>query len=1034
MSYSWKGCKIVEANTNRIKGYINTLRDNIYGPKVPSSKVYKKDIGYDSRDTILEDGIEAKSDWKEFENGAHWGGKDVHACFRTVFTVPQNLAGKEIWMQLRTGVTDIWNTDNPQFLIYINKEIICGMDMNHHEVCIAKDAKPNETFEIGVYAYSNSDTASDYFELRFMEKFPCVEKLYYDAKVMMDLCLKLRPDDLNRIKMLSLLSETINRTDLRIVPSKEFYESTVLAARFLCDEFYSKLDGSSDVTVHSIGHTHIDVAWKWPVRQTREKALRSFSTVLNYMEDYPEYRFIASTPQLYQFVKEQSPEIYGKIKNRVKEGRWETEGAMWLEADCNLTSGESLVRQILFGKRFFEEEFGTGDNKVLWLPDVFGYSAALPQILKKSEIDYFMTTKINWNESDKMPHDVLFWKGIDGSEVLTYFITTTDYQVYPELNPNARFETTYNGRQNVNQVMGTWQRFQDKDLSADVLTCYGFGDGGGGPTREMLEEDKRMAKGLPGMPVTKQTFTKEFFDLLSEELEGKKVPKWNGELYLEYHRGTYTSQAANKKNNRLAEYRNEDAEWLSVLAHTVDEGFGYPVCDLEKAWKITLLNQFHDILPGSSIAEVYRVTDAEYAEVFAIDEKLAKAAMEKISGNEGENIILYNPCAFERDAYVETSEGPALVERIPSKGYKVVKSSDLKPASVNEFEFNEHTRTLQTPFYQVVFNEAGEVVSLYDKRALRELVKEGEALNRLIAFEDRPWEYDCWNIDEYYCEKNWVIDDLKAFCVVENNSERFSIKIVRGFLNSEIRQVVSFYRASERIDFKTNAEWKEQQILLKAAFPVEVLTNKCTCDIQFGNVERPTHRNTSWDEARFEFAAQKWVDVSEADYGVALLNDCKYGYDVFESTMRITLIKSGIFPDPNADKGHHEFSYALLPHLGDFRKGNVIKEGYKLNRPVLKENTKLSEGTTFSLVSCDKENVFVDTVKKAEKGDGIIIRLHEEFGARSTVKIDVSGLKAKTAISCNLLEKEIEDEFTAFEDGIITTTIKPYEILTFKLY
>lgn len=1021
----------METNLNRIKGYINTLRDNIYGKTFEAPKIFFVPIGYDQRDTMLENPME--KGWKVFENGSRWGGKDVHTCFKCFLEISKEMAGKDIWMQLKTGANDIWNTDNPQFLIYINGEIVCGMDMNHHEVRISKCAKEGEVYEIGVYAYSNSETISDYFKLFFMEKHEDVEKLYYDVKVPADLCEKMRPDDINRIEMLKLLNEAVTRTELRVVPSEMFYESVKEVDRWVEEEFYSKLSGESDVTVHSIGHTHIDVAWKWPVRQTREKVLRSFSTVLNYMEDYPEYRFMASTPQLYQFVKEQSPEIYEKIKKRIKEGRWETEGAMWLEADCNLTSGESLVRQIIKGKKFFEEEFGTGDNKVLWLPDVFGYSAALPQILKKSGIDYFMTTKINWNESDKMPHDVLMWKGIDGSEVLTYFITTTDYQVYPELNTNPRFETTYNGRQNVNQVMGTWQRFQDKDLSSDVLTCYGYGDGGGGPTREMLEEDKRMAKGLPGMPATKQTFVKEFFDIMASDLEGKKVPKWDGELYLEYHRGTYTSQAANKKNNRLAEYRNEDVEWLSTWASVKDEGFLYPEAELDKVWKTTLLNQFHDILPGSSIDEVYEVTDKEYSEVFATDARLMGEAFRTIAGDNGENVALFNPCSFERDALVETKNGPVLVKRIPAKGLRVVDMQTLRPDAESEFEYSAETKTLNTPFYQAVFNAAGEIVSLFDKRACREVLLKGESANRLIAFEDRPWEYDCWNIDSYYSEKSWVVDEVKAFEVVEDCKERFTLRIEKSFLGSKICQNVSFYRTSPRIDFKTSVDWNEQQILLKAAFPVDVVTNKCTCDIQFGNVERPTHRNTSWDEARFEFAAQKWVDVSEADYGVALLNDCKYGYDVYESTMRITLIKSGIFPDPDADKGHHEFTYALLPHLGDFRKGEVVKAGYELNRPVLACTSTLEAGFSESLVSCDKENVFADTVKRAENGQGTIIRLHEEYGARTTVKIDVSSLGARTAIPCDLLETEIPDEYSAFENGVITTTIKPYEILTFRV-
>ena len=1025
----------MDASANRVKGFLNTLRSNIFTDEYEVPVIFAKEIDYGERNTIFES-TDAPG-WHEFQNATRWGGRDKHTCFKTVLTVTPEMEGREIWMLLSTGAVDIWNTDNPQFLIYINDEIICGADMNHHEALITKCAHAGESFTIGVYAYSNSAAISDYFRLNFRAKNSTVEKLYYDAKVLFDLSEQLKPDDLNRIHIYQCLNKVINMTDLRIAGSKAFYDSLKEADDWLCENFYDRLTGDNPVTVHSIGHTHIDVAWKWPVRQTREKALRSFSTVLNYMNEYPEYKFMSSQPQLYEFVKEDSPKTFEKIRERVKEGRWETEGAMWLEADCNLTSGESLVRQIIKGKEFFEKEFGKGDNRVLWLPDVFGYSAALPQILKKSGIDYFMTTKINWNETNKMPHDVFYWKGIDGSEVLTYFITTTEHKLYPELNINPRFETTYNGRQNVTQVMGCWQRFSDKEISKDVLTCYGHGDGGGGTTREMLEENRRMLKGLPGMPVTKNTFVKDFFVLLDKELKGKKVPKWVGELYLEYHRGTYTSQAKNKKFNRLSEYMNEDAEWLSIFAHLKSEEFPYPESELNANWKKTLLNQFHDILPGSSIGEVYRVSAKEYEEVIKSDRELIKKAADVISGAGSENIVLFNPCSFKRYALIDAGSEHVLIKDIPSKGYLTVSKSEIEAlkSRKSSFKYDGDIRLLSTPFYEVEFNENGEILKLYDKMEHRVVNKEGEVLNRLLTFEDRPFEYDAWNIDSTYEEKCEAVLDLSKFEVTEDSFEKFSIHVKRNFLNSLIEQTISFYSHSKRIDFDTRVDWKEQQVLMKAAFPVDVLASKCTCDIQFGNVERPTHRNTSWDEARYEFAAHKWVDISEADFGVALLNNCKYGVDVCENVMRLTLIKSGIFPDPDADKGVHEFTYSLLPHRGDFRRGNVIHEAFMLNRPVYMFETNMPEGLSESLISTDKENVFADTVKRAEDGNGTVIRLHEEYGARTKVKIDVSKFKAGKVIATDLLEKEIPAEVAAFtyEEGIITTEIKPYEIITFVL-
>ncbi len=1022
----------MEPIINKCKGYLRTIEEQIYGDDYPADRILCKKIGYNQRNTVLED--TSNPGWEPFENGSRFGGRDTHVCFRTVFHVSEECEGREIHFLLRTGVTDMWNSDNPQFLIYVNGEIKCGMDMNHYDLCLTKSAVPGENFDIGIYAYSNSINISDYFKIIFRSKNPDVVKLYYDYKIPLDACLELRPDDTRRIAMLKVLDEAVNRTYLVKVPGEEFFDSVRKVDEWLCDELYGKLCSTENsfATVHSIGHTHIDVAWKWPVRQTREKALRSFSTVLRNMEEYPGYRFMSSQPQLYKFVKEDAPEVYDRIKKRVNEGRWETEGAMWLEADCNLTSGESLVRQILKGKEFFNSEFGTGDkNKVLWLPDVFGYSAALPQILKKSGVDYFMTTKIGWNEFNKMPHDVMNWRGIDGSEVLTYFITTTEYKTYPELTVNPRHETTYNGRHSVSQIMGTWQRFSDKELTDEVLTCYGHGDGGGGPTAEMLETDMRTAKGLPGVPVTKQTFSKEFFELLSKKLEGKKVPRWSGELYLEYHRGTYTSMAKNKKFNRRMEFLNTQAEALSVLACVQDENFAYPATALNEIWETTLLNQFHDILPGSSIKEVYEVTEKEYLELIERDSRLIDAATDRITGEAGSNLAVYNTLSFARDALVETPNGPLYVENIPAMGYLVI-DGGLCPPAEPSFTFDDQERVLQTPFYQVSFDKEGNIDSLFDKQAGRETVKPGEAFNKLIAFEDRPWEYDCWNIDTFYEDKP-MDTILTGFKAEENTHERFTILVTRTFENSEITQRISFYKNSRRIDFKTHIDWKEQQILLKAAFPVDVVTDKCTCDIQFGNVERPTHRNTSWDEARFEICSHKWVDVAENGYGVAILNDCKYGSDVKESTIRLTLLKSGIFPNPDADKGEHEFVYSIYPHIGDFRESGVEDEAFKLNVPVILKSAWLEAGSSRSFVSVSEPGVYLDALKEAEDKRGIILRVHEAFGSRRTVRIDVSGLDIKKADLCDLMERELGSEILKFSEGVITVTIKPYEILTFRL-
>lgn len=456
--------------------------------------------------------MKSEEGWEPFERYETWGGPETHACFRTKVQVPEHWGGKRVIVRLETGATDIWNTNNPQFLVFLNGELLCGHDMNHNELILTENAVGGEVFDYRLYAYSNSSGRDVFLKLDMWYADCKTEELYYDMKVPFEIACLLKKDDIRRTEYFKLLNETANLLDLRSVGNDDFRKSVEKADAFIKNALYTDKnpsDISVPVTVHSIGHTHIDVAWKWRLKQTRQKVLRSFATVLYEMDRYPEYKFMSSQPQLYQFVKEENPELYEKIKARVAEGRWETEGAMWLEADCNLSSGESLVRQILYGKRFFKEEFGK-NNKVLWLPDVFGYSAAMPQILRKSGIDYFMTTKIGWNEYNKIPNDTMMWQGIDGTEVLTYFITTRDYITDPELYTRPTTSTTYNGRQNANQIMGTWQRYQNKDINKEVLTCFGHGDGGGGVTIPMLEESRRLEYALPGCPKVKQTFVREF--------------------------------------------------------------------------------------------------------------------------------------------------------------------------------------------------------------------------------------------------------------------------------------------------------------------------------------------------------------------------------------------------------------------------------------------------------------------------------------------------------------------------------------------
>lgn len=1029
---------------NRVKGIVNSLGHYRTSEPVSVEEIWFSEGNYNLPELFSRE----EREWKKFGVWETWGGPDQHFWFYTNITIPEHYQDDTVMLTLKTGCTDIWNTDNPQVLVYVNGELAATMDMNHAQMILCEKAISGEVYEVAFYVYSNYSEHTNFFTLTLEKFHKEVSALYYDLKVPMEAALLLRQDDEVREETTGLLNECINYLDLRKPYSQQFFDSIKRADQFIKSRLYSaerlKEKPLCPATVYSVGHTHIDVAWKWPVKQTRQKVVRSFLTVLNLMDQYPEYKFMSSQPQLYQFVKEEAPQVYERIKERIKEGRWEVEGGMWLEADCNLASGESLIRHILYGKQFFKEEFGVENNEVLWLPDVFGYSVALPQILVKSGIRYFVTTKIGWNDTNKMPNDTMMWQGLDGSEILTYFITTTNYDTYPECNQNKNFSTTYNGMQNASQIMGTWQRYQNKSLSKAVLTCYGYGDGGGGTTPEMLEENRRLAYGLCRVPKTKQSFVKDFFHTFEENMDPKKMPKWCGELYLEFHRGVYTSMARNKKNNRHCEFLLGDAEFLSIFATEIGCGLVYPNKKLEDAWKLLLLNQFHDILPGSSIKEVYEDSDIDYKKIKQLGNQMILEAIESILPMEealvlgSQKIAVFNTLGFERTGIIHVpmeddslEQKIYLARNIPSKGYKMI---DMKVEQGDNVilgqEKDKQTTLIETPYYLIRFNKQGEIESLYDKENQREVIEYGKEGNRLVAYEDRPFEYDSWNIDAYYEEKSWVIEDLEEFKVIENTPIRATIFLKRRFQESTIEQMIYLYAHTRRIDFKTRIDWKEHQILLKVLFPVNVLSSKATYDVQFGNIERPTHMNTSWDTAKFEVCAHKWADLSEYGYGVAILNDCKYGYDIHGSLMRLTLIKSGIFPNPDADIEGHEFTYSCYPHLGDFRKGKVVQEAYDLNCPMYAKPISAInvQEESVSYLSCENENIMIDTIKAAEGKAGIIIRLYETYGDRRKIRVKVPTAKGRHVYECDCMENIIMP--IVLEEDYICMEIKPYEIKT----
>lgn len=1000
------------------------------------------------------------SDWEDFSREQIWGGHREFYWFETTVTIPEAFDKKCVVYELITGREGEWDATNPQFSIFVNGKLVQGLDVNHREIVLAEEANAGDTYRIILSAF----TGDQNFSLKLDSKLKVLdrktEKYFYDLSVPYETARLLNYEDRAYITIIQSLNDSLNLLDMRKEGSPEYYASLEKAQEFITKEFYEKhCDKDQGPVVWCVGHTHIDCAWLWTLKVTEDKAVRSFSTVLNLMKQYPEYTFMSSQPQLYQYVKKNAPEVYAEIKERVKEGRWEPEGGMFVEADCNIASGEALVRQLVHGKNFFKEEFGK-DNSILWLPDVFGYSAALPQILQKCDIPYFMTTKISWNEFNKMPYDTFEWEGIDGSRVLTHFVPTREYKKGAvEGGTETEHFTTYNGYLKPSQMKGAWARYSQKELNDEVLCSFGFGDGGGGPTKEELENQRRMSQGIPGCPRTKMSKALDFFKKLDEENKGSKyLPSWVGELYLEYHRGTYTSMARNKKYNRKSEFAYQNEETYAMMDKQLT-GNTYPKEALQEGWEVILRNQFHDILPGSSIKEVYDDSKEEYEKILKANKEMREKSLGSLvahieaprhavvvfNPNSGEvpGIVSFvcpeqiqNPVLWDGEKAVpiqKTAQGTYIftAKEVPSKGYKTYV---LKEGAQEETDtMDVSVKRMENTWFTVEYNEKGQFARIYDKRAEREILKEGKAGNVMISYEDRPHNYDAWDVNHYYTEKSWEIDDVSSMEVTENGPVRACVRIERKYLDSVIVQDIYIYQDLPRIDIKNTIDWKEHQILVKDYFPIDVHANEAVFDIQYGNVKRDTHANTSWDFAKFEVCHHKWLDVSEEGYGVSVLNDCKYGVGVRGSEIGLSMLKSAIYPNPEADKEHHEFLYSIYPHTGTWKEAGTVAQAYELNNPmtaVVKKNEGGSLNQVYSFLGVDQKNVVIEAAKMAENGEELIVRLYECYNKRGKVTLSCAEPIAE-AYECNLMEeKETPVEYT---EHTVKFVIKPYEIKTIKI-
>jgi alpha-mannosidase len=1001
------------------------------------------------------------SQWTEVNANEYWGSWMQDFVLRTTFTIPEYMdATQPIALYFPLG--DAGDFSHPECLAYIDGEPYATCDRHHQEILLKPEWCDGKAHTLALHGWTGLGgfANGDAFTKLYMKQCTIVQlhQPTRDFSVLARIALETTNDldDNNPAKhhLFNALNEAFNVLDTRDPIGDERFYASVESATQALKSGVKKAGSPLDVIIHATGHAHIDVAWLWTLGQTRRKSERTFYNVIRLMEQFPNYHFSQSQPQLYQYIKEDQPTFFEFIKEKIKEGRWEPMGGMWVEADCNLSGAESLARQFLLGRTFFREHFGKdAESPVLWLPDVFGYAWALPQLIQQAGLKYFMTIKIGWSQYNRLPYDTFMWQGIDGTQILTHFSSVKEF--------GSEYASTYNSMANASEALGTWQNFQQKELQKDLLMAYGYGDGGGGPTREMLENITVM-QNFPALPQVKQSSVKQFFETIEPLTGSKMMPVWNGELYLEYHRGTYTTQARNKRANRKSEFLLHDAEFIAALA-SIHTDHKYPSQQFNDAWRTICLNQFHDIIPGSSIGPVYEESQQQYAELATNMTQLRDEALQSISQKMDGDILLVNPTSFTQqglvfipgDSLQRFALNGELVPAQPADSGLWVDAGELAPYSVTALQATIDDRpqteeksrqrsavsghVLENDFLEVIINSIGDITHIFDKQVKREVLAPNSIANQLQAFEDRPKSWDAWDVDVFYDDKIWLAEPATSITMVEDGELRQTVEIKRKIQNSEFTQRISLNRNSRRIDFDTRINWMERHTMLKVAFPVDVLAPQATYEIQWGNVTRPTHRNTSWDWARFETCAQKWVDLSEGDYGVSLLNDCKYGHDIHDNVMRITLLRSPTMPDPMADFGEHEFKYSLYPHVGAWNE-ETQKEAYLLNDPILvfrpdrgPWTVDRSSSTVYglpSMVSVSAPNVIIETVKRAEDGDGIIVRLYESQRKRGQVQVKVGGVVDSVWVT-NLLE-ENESPLSVENDSILVN-LKPYQIVTMRI-
>lgn len=990
--------------------------------------------------------------WETISVGTVWNCRFNEArFFETEFTVPASMEGQRLVLELSVGGEGI---------VSVNGERRCGIafwknqpgtnPQNRERVFLTENGKAGESYRIEIQTNVNykdafrggrflkyTESFSQTYEFRFARLCAVdreTETYWLDLTSVWDeyaflrspleeALFKLQPTTLepavsrellrtNRDRALLCGLEDALQSSLLRVPffdGPEAIRQAAEEARELLWNRIGEIRREKEGTVVASGFSHIDVVWLWQLKHTIRKISATMLNVLDLMDRYPELTFSFSQPYTFALLKEHDPEIFEKVRQKVAEGRILPVGNLWVEIDTNLPSGESIVRQLLYGRAFYRENFGM-DSDVFFMPDSFGYSAQLPQIIARSGVRYFYTSKLSTNEYLRFPHTLFTWQGIDGTGVPAYLQ-----------------RVSYNGGLEAARLEAVLGYAENRNLVDTVMLPFGYGDGGGGPTHGMLEQYRRVNR-LPGIPNVEMGGFSSFYETACEK--ENEFPVWNDEIYFDRHRGVLTSHGEVKKNNRRAELLLRQLETAASMREILLDR-PYPAAPITELWKQMLSLQAHDTLTGDSITLVYDDVAREYASFFEKAEALFKEILDELTASvrrSAESPVYWNFLSWPRK-FLRT-DGEKRFARLPSLGWKTC-GPENGPEGTEGVSAGEHS--LENRFFLLKLGADGTVESVFDKVNGRQVLRQpGNVLE--VYDEVEKNYYSAFDVERLSLERREELRGVNSIRLVENSAERGVIRVERTYKNSTVTQDVILYSELPRIDFVTHVDWRENMKLLKTAFYPNVHANRAAFEIQFGTIERPTHRNTEYDEARFETCGQKWADLSQRDFGVSILNDCKYGYDVHEDAMRLTLLRSSVEPDYKADRGIHDFTYSLYPHRGSWADGGTVRAGYELNVPAVRSDEPARSGAFLeeeeSFLSVSGDGVILDAFKKAENGRGYVLRFYEAQGGGGKTEVRFRRTPKKVT-ECDLMERD-EKTLTPEQGGFSFET-RPYKIHSFRV-